>query len=245
MKKLTYKIVKTVSVEDQKAVFDREHYITELKKEAGLPEVAYEDLGNYKIKLNSPTGRSSTFEVSAKEYIDNELANIEKFITDFNTNLEESESFDFVSIHVDEANEKMIRDAIEKSDDFLEWLVEPEIKPIEVPESHKKLMKELDEKLKYFHVSIGPMNYNVVTSEEDHNNLVRNHFTTVREYKKTDSYAASVQSFVFINYFQWVNLVTDLVDPRKKDDYSNYENIAERMDLVMDQIKGIQLPAGF
>jgi len=255
--KLTYKIVKTVSVEDQKVVFDRNHNIAVLRKEIGLDNVPYEELHNFKVQLNSPTGRSSTFEVNALEYVDKELAYVEKYIEDFNKNLEESESFDFVSVTFDEKQEAMFRDMIEKSDDFIEWANEDTIKPIEVPVSHGQLNKEMDKKIRYLHSVINGIDYIVAMVMDDSDpsllnyGKVKYHFTTQSEFTKETGYSESLKACmgrgnnpVTINYFQWVNLVTDLEMP-KSGEIEDYSDISKRMDNVMDRIQGINLPAGF
>ena len=78
------------------------------------------------MQLNSPTGRSSSFSINAKEYVDNELANIEKQIEEHNktTDIDPEPTFDIVSIMVDEKQEAFMRKTIESSKDFWEWVEE-------------------------------------------------------------------------------------------------------------------------
>lgn len=238
MKKLTYKILKNEETHERPKVrFDREFYLNELKKEIGLPEVPYEELGKYKVQLNSPTGRSCSFEINANEYVDKELLNIKKSIDDENEKADDVVTFDIVSVMVDETQEKMFRSSIEKSDDFWEWIEET------APLAEVKMEQPVDN-FKYFDVKVNDAHYTVVIFNDgtqdikDQINLVRKHFLTVNERKRN---TLTGLEFI-INYYQWVNLVSTV---EKKPDYLSYEDISKRMDTIFTGVEGLDIPEGF
>jgi hypothetical protein len=225
----------------QKVEFDREHYLTQLKMEVGLSDIPTEELDKYKVQLNSPTGRSSSFSVNAKEYIDKELENIEKSIAEFNAAEDEDPApvVETVSISVEESQEKMLRATIEKSENFWEWVEDvPQLKEVPMPEM------PLD-KFKYFKTNINAITYHVVLFDNDTRdfvdqyNMVKKHFCTEKEVDRNFLNGNEL----IINYLQWVNLVSRLEPP--KTDVMTYEDISKRMDNVFEGVEGLDLPAGF
>lgn len=242
MKTLIYKIIKHVEPTEHPVIeFNHTFYLNELKKEIGLPEIPYENLTEYKVQLNSPTGRSCSFEINAKEYVDKELLNIEKSIQEANaagSSNEEEITFDIITVKVDESQEASFKAMVEKSEDFWEWVNDtPPIKEV-------KMETPLD-KFKYYDVKVNDMSYTVVLFEDgriettDQINTVRKHFATIGERNRD---MLTGLEFV-INYFQWVNLVSNLDNPNKPD-YLSYEDISKRMDTIFQGVEGLDLPMG-
>ena len=241
MKNLTYKILKEETQEKPKIEFNRDFYLNELRKEVGLLDIPYEKLGDYKVQLNSPTGRSSSFSINAKEYVDNELANIEKDIDAHNatTEIDPEPTFDIVTVSVDEKQEILVRKAIESSDDFWEWVDE---KP---PIAEVKMDQKL-ENFRYFEVKIpdNEISFVVVIFDDgtqeikDQINTVKKHFCT-KGLKKRE-FLTGYETV--INFYQWTNLVSALAP---KTDYLSFEDINKRMDTVFQGVEGLDLPEGF
>lgn len=212
-----------------------------MRKEIGLLDIPYDQLGEYKVQLNSPTGRSCSFSINAKEYVDNELENIQKEIEKHNSisEVDPEPTFDIVSITVDEKQEDMIRKTIESSADFWEWV---EDKP---PIDEIKMDQKL-ENFKYFEVKV-PENETIFTviifdnktlDVKDQINKVKKHFCTKGEKNRN----LLLGTETIINYYQWANLVADLAP---KTDYLSYEDISKRMDNIFTGVEGIDLPEGF
>lgn len=246
MKKLIkYKVItekpKTVA---EKVVFNKDHYVEQLKKEIGLSDIPTKKLGEYTVQLNSPTGRSCSFSVNAKEYVDKELSNIEKSIKEFNEQQEDESgdletSIETVSISIDESQEKLIRETIEKSDNFHEWIEDEKL--LKAPEREELPL----EKFKYFKTDIGNViRYVVLFDNEtrdytDQYNAVKGHFCTSGQVDRN----FLMGNEVIINYLQWVGLVSKLTPPAK--DVMNYEDISKRMDNIFQGVEGLDLPEGF
>lgn len=237
MKSLTYKIVKTIPASERpKVVFDREHCLTELKKEIGLAEYTYDEIvaGEFKVQLNSPTGRSCSFEILAKTYIDNELKHIENAIKEENEREEDDVTFDIVTVQIDEKQEKKFREMIESSEDFWEWAEE------HAPIKEIKMEQPLDN-FKYFNCNIGERVFTVVLFDngtqdyKDQYNKVKKHFTTQREMKR--DFLTGLETV--INFFQWANLVSGLDNP-KPQDYLSYEDISSRMNTIFQGVEGLE-----
>jgi hypothetical protein len=248
MKHLTYKSFKSDD-SSHIAEFDKEHHIKELKKEIGLPEIPYEELHNYKVQLNSPTGRSSKFEVNAKDYIDNELKAIEDGINEFNENPVDNllVNFDVHTITIkDEDLNRLaeIKAEIESDPNFWEWC--------EGATSLQEVkMGQPIEDFRYFDVSIpdlsgSDIHYTVVLFNNksqtvlDQLNTIKRHPYTVKE-RQRDFLTGT--EFI-INYYQWVNIVSNLDIPRQ-DNHISYEDIASRMDTIFENVPGIDLPEDF
>jgi hypothetical protein len=237
MKSLTYKIVKTIEASERpKVIFDREHYLNELKKEIGLSEFSYDEIGagDFKVQLNSPTGRSCSFEIKAKDYIDNELKHIEEAINEENSKEEDDVTFDIITVQIDESQEKAFRAMIEKSEDFWEWAEE------HAPIKEVK-MEQPTSNFKYFDVKIGDNVYTVVLFDngtleyKDQYNRVRKHFATVKE--RSRDFLTGLEFIV--NYYQWANLVSGLDNP-KGGDYLSYEDISSRMSTIFQGVEGLE-----
>lgn len=234
MKSLTYKVIKNLENEERPVIhFEREHFIEALKKEIGLGDKAYEELDKFTVQLNSPTGRSCSFQVNAKDYVDNELRHIEKAIKEENDKSEEKVTFDIVTVQIDESKEAQFRSMIEKSDDFWEWAEEH-------PPLVEVKMEQKLENFKYFDVKLNGINYTVVLLDNetpdsvDQINHVKRHVLTVGERKR--DFLTGLETI--ISYWQWSNIIMK-IDTPKKDDFLSFEDINARMDNVFEGVDGL------
>ena len=90
MKQLIYKIVKIEEPNPElKVTFDEDAFVAELKKDLGWTGVSDEELKDHTVQLNSPTGRSSSFKLSADVYIKNEVEHRKQAIEEYNASCDE------------------------------------------------------------------------------------------------------------------------------------------------------------
>lgn len=260
MKQLIYKIVKIEEPNPElKVTFDEDAFVAELKKDLGLTGVSDEELKDHTVQLNSPTGRSSSFKLSADVYIKNEVEHRKQAIEEYNASCDEPrEVIDINTIIVDEKNEQSIRTAIENSDDFLEW-VEQKPELVEVKQEPQKV-----ENFVYFDVRIPSKGSYIVViytkirptgdaeadAQEQANidtqiNTVETHFCTHGRIDRN----MLLGNEVTISYYTWVNLVSDLEKPRSWKHIENFDNIdaytliQDRMNMIFEG--GPKKPAGF
>lgn len=63
----------------------KQEFINDAKKGVGLEIIPYEDLHLYRIQINSPTGRSETAFLNAKDYVDKQWELYEEALKNVNT----------------------------------------------------------------------------------------------------------------------------------------------------------------
>ena len=195
--------------------FNPDYWMTQLKKEVGLMEVPYDELGKYEVDLDSPFGRGK-IKINAKEYVDQQLAIIEE------------------DYRITQNGE---------GDDYLEDVdvVLSSNEPVLLVAAPVQEIKE--DSIKFYNVVINEVPYvvfvNTTVRADDEKWIITDQINTItndKRFYKGETFRHFLTGLeTAISYYQYVDKVSSI--PRAQEPLTAYEMINERMDTVFDSLK--------
>lgn len=202
-------------------IFDKNHWIDKIKSEIGLENVLYENLGEYFVDFGNVFGESSN-KVSAKEYVDREVASVEEQYRSFN------EQGDVLPM----SNDLDSFDADAVMGNLLEI---SQIPIIELPAINdiEEETPEIPSKFSYFSVFIDNRDY--IVAINDYGDLkIQDQIKHIKNtsYFVEQKLPETIQTGeVIISYYQFVNLIEKEV---AKSRISTYEKIQQNLNTVFN-----------
>lgn len=201
-------------------IFDKAHWIDKIKGEIGLTNVPYENLEEHFVDFGTVFGESS--KLSAKEYVDRELASIEEQYKSFN------EQGDVLSMS--DSIDSFDADAVMGN-----LLQISQIPVIELPaiNDEEEEIPKVSSNFLYFSVFIDNRDY--VIAINDYGDIkIQDQIKHVKNtsYFVEQRLSENIQSGeVIISYYQFVNLIeTEVAKSRS----STYEKIQQNMNTVFN-----------
>lgn len=191
--------------------FDREYWITQMKNEIGLSDIPYEELDQYKVTHDSILGKDSDEQISAKDYVDRQLAIIEEQYKQFDSQLENSTKYSLSIGNMAIPQERM-------------EILQPVVSKFD------------PNKIVCFDMSIpkGDRIYNLtvfIHNNKDQENYLENHWGFVG--KRTKDELTGLETIC--TFYQFVNHFGDVKNP-KEAGIEEYD-VTKRMDMVFDGLK--------
>jgi len=192
-----------------------------LKKELGFADIPDEELKNHQIQLNSPTGRSNTLSLSVAAYIDAEVDLTRQSYIDLGLMMENTEVPTLL-----ETTENIIVGTQSESN-----LQVNNVKYYDI--SFGK-----DDQIHNYTVAIGfnPQDIQSVQILKEQSDLIKAHFTFVKE--RTRDQLLGFETI--ISYYQYVNLVSALVNPNPLFGDNLTESIAARLSTIFEGAEDIE-----
>ena len=193
-----------------------------LKKELGFADIPDEELKNHQIQLNSPTGRSNSLSLSVAAYIDAEVDLTRQSYIDLGLMMESVESPIITGT----------QEYILTGDTTTSKLEVNNIKYYDI--SYGK-----DDQIHNYTVAIGfnPQDVDSVQNLKEQSDLIKSHFTFVKE--RTRDQLLGFETI--ISYYQYVNLVSALVNPNPLFGDNLTESIAARLSTIFEGVEDIDM----
>lgn len=202
-------------------IFDKTHWIDKIKSEIGLANVPYENLGEHFVDFGTVFGESSS-KLSAKEYVDRELASIEEQYKSFN------EQGDVLSMS--DSIDSFDADAV--MGNLLQISQIPVIELPAINDEEEEIPKVFSNFL-YFSVFIDNRDY--VIAINDYGDIkIQDQIKHVKNtsYFVEQKLPENIQTGeVIISYYQFVNLIEIEVAKSRS---STYEKIQQNMNTVFN-----------
>jgi hypothetical protein len=203
--------------------FNKEHWINQLKNEAGLSHIPYEELDDHKISFGLFDNAS---QISAKKYIDEQLKNIEEQYSSFDDTLED----DLQSLRVDLGKTKT------KGIPISEFIADVEPVLIQLAEVPQQIIRS---NMKYYDVLVGGNNFTVVINDHGEDWRITDQINHVKHTsffieERNPAHLTGYENI--ISYYQFANLIQSHIK-KTNTDLSVYEKISQDINTVFDGIK--------
>jgi hypothetical protein len=204
-----------------KPLFNKQHWIDELKREAGLSHVSYDELSEHSISFDI-FGKDDTLKRNAKDYIDEQLKSIE----DQYNNFDESLDLDSLRAYVED-------DTIVTSTGEMFGDVETTL--IQIPEIPQEIQRN---NMHYYEVDIDGRTHIVVINDHGDDFRIKDHINHVKQtsffVEERDPRSLTGHEMI-ISYYQFANAIQSHL--KQNVDLSAYEKISKDINTVFDGVK--------
>ena len=215
--------------------FNEQKLRTDLKKSLGFETVPDDELKNHQIIINSPTGGCTELSLSVKDYIDTEVR----------ISRDAYEQLDF------DMNNTEIPDIATSTENFIVGdtatsnLGVDNIKYFDISfQSFNNKTQENEIKNYTVALSFNPNDPKSVQQFVDQSNQIKSHFTFLKE--KSRFLLLGIETI--ISYYQYVNLVSNLVNPNPPSIEDVSGMIADKMSMIFggaEDLDAIKKQFGF
>jgi len=196
-------------------IFNEQQTRNKIKKELGFSDIPDEELKNHKIQLNSPTGKSDSLSLTVEDYINTEVEITRQSYLDLAEMMKDNAVPD-----LEDSREHIIVGSSSSS-----TLSTNNVRYFDVTFNDKDIPQHYT-----VAVSFNPSDINSVSEAKEHIDMIKAHFTFVKE--RTRDYLTGFETI--ISYYQYVNLVSGLVNPNPLDGFGLTESIASRLSTIFE-----------
>jgi len=208
--------------------FNKEHWTNQLKIEAGVPHVPDEDLDKHFILFGTFSNTDGD-KITAKEYIENQLKNLEEQYNSIDEHFEN----DILSL----ANEKPPRmrpvvGEFTQEDDMLVPIEEIKLLP-----TIQQTINRSD--IKYYDVVVGGNNFTVAVNDPGDDWRIVDQINHIKHTsffieQRNPEFLTGFENV--ISYYQFANLIQSHIK-KTNTDLSAYEKISQDINTVFDGVK--------
>jgi hypothetical protein len=188
-----------------------------LKKQLGFDGIPDDELVNHRIQLNSPTGATDSMSLTVADYINAEVDitrqaynNLESLMGDNNAEIPV----------LSETRESIIHGA-----NSISTLGIQNIKYLDISFADKDTIHNFT-----VAISFDPKDINSVQLAYEQINQIKSHFTFVKERNRDELIGFET----IISFYQYVNMVSGLINPRPLDQIGLTESIASRLSTIFE-----------
>lgn len=188
-----------------------------LKKQLGFDGIPDDELVNHRIQLNSPTGATDSLSLTVADYINAEVditrqayENLESLMGDTDAEIPV----------LTETRESIIHGANSTS-----ILGVQNIKYLDISFANKETIHNYT-----VAISFDPKDEKSVQLAYDQINQIKSHFTFIKERNRDELIGFET----IISFYQYVNMVSGLINPRPLDQIGLTESIASRLSTIFE-----------
>lgn len=216
--------------------FDREYWLTQLKKEVGLENVPYEQLQDHEVDFGGFFGGDDSSKKNAKQYVDEQLSNIEDsyktlempVISDDSLTLP-LPSMESITKIITEINDNGLHSFNNVPVEMVQGI--PQLKPV------NQTIKKGN--IRYFSVIINKQDFIVAVNynPEDFRSIDQiNHLVNTTFFiEELNLQQMNGSETNIVSYYQFVNAIQPFL--KQNTDLSAYEKIANGTTTVFDGLK--------
>lgn len=200
--------------------FNEQQLRNKLKKELGFADIPDEELKNHQVQLNSPTGRSNTLSLSVEDYINAEVEITRQSYIDLGLMMENTE----------------VPELVAPANNIISSTGSSSFNVHNVKYYDISFAK--DDQIQNYTVAIGfdPQNIQSIQQLKEQSDLIKGHFTFVKE--RTRDQLLGFETV--ISYYQYVNLVSALVNPNTLFGENLTANIASRLNTIFEGAEDLE-----
>lgn len=188
-----------------------------IKKQLGFDGIPDDELVNHHIQLNSPTGATDSMSLTVADYINAEVDITRQAYDNLKTLMDDNNSEIPV---LSETKESIIHGANSAS-----ILGVQNIKYLDISFSNKDTIHNFTVAISY-----DPKDEKSMQLAYEQINQIKSHFTFIKERSRDELIGFET----IISFYQYVNMVSGLINPRPLDQIGLTESIASRLSTIFE-----------